>query len=125
MIEDFFNHTCNIYHLQSKDVSLEYGLDDKKYLYAKEPDIENVMCHFYIKTPEQLVYNTPQPSINGRMKLALPIGTDIHSNDKVVNNVTGLSYIAEVIHNIREHHIMVYLFREDEDNIPLGGVGNG
>ena len=124
-IEDFFDHTCNIYHLQNEDIEIGYGIKDKKYFYNYTADIENVQCHFYIKTPEQFIHNDPQPSVTGRIKLALPIGTDIRTNDKVINNVTGLGYIAEVVHNIREHHIMVYLFRDDEDKIPRGALNNG
>lgn len=123
--DDFFNHTCNIHHQQYIDNDLGYGISDREYFYEETPDIENVPCHFYIKTPEQLVYNDPQPSVTGRMKLALPIGTDIRTNDKIVNNITGLSYIAEVVHNIHDHHIMVYMFREDEDLIPKGGIRHG
>ncbi|MDO4301646.1 MAG: DUF3599 family protein [Clostridia bacterium] len=124
-LSDFFNHTCNIHHIQTKEVDKGYDIKDKEYFYDKTPDIENIPCHFYIKTLEQLVHNEPQPTVTGRMKLALPIDTDIRSNDRVVNNITGLCYIAEVVHNIRNHHIMVYLFREDEAQIPKEGVGRG
>lgn len=124
-IEDFFDHTCDIYHLQKKTVSLGYGIEDTSYYYNDTADIENLQCHFYIKTLEQFTYNDPQPSVTGRIKLALPIGTDIRTNDRVVNNVTGLGYIAEVVHNIRDHHLMVYLFRDDEDKIPEGAFKNG
>lgn len=123
-IEDFFNHTCNIHHLQKEDVDIGYGINDVRYFYNDIADIENLQCHFYIKTLEQFIHNEPQPSVTGRMKLALPIGTDIRTNDKVINNVTGLGYIAEIVHNIRDHHIMVYLFRDDEDKIP-GDLKNG
>lgn len=124
-LSDFFDHTCNIHHIQTKEVDKGYGIKDREYFYSENPDIENIPCHFYIKTLEQLIYNEPQPVVTGRIKLALSSNTDIRTNDKVVNNVTGLSYIAEVVHNIRNHHIMVYLFREDDSQIPQGGVQRG
>lgn len=124
-LKDFFNHTCNIFHLKSNDIDLGYNITDKKYSYDVTPDVNDIPCHFYIKTPEQFIHNDPQPSATGRIKLVLPIGTDIRTNDKVINNVTGLEYITEIVHNIREHHLMVYLFRDDEDQIPQGGVSHG
>lgn len=117
-IEDFFNHTCNIYHIQSKNVDYGYGINNTENYYSDMPDLEEIPCHFYIKTTEQLVYNKPQPQVTTRMKLALPIGTDIRPFDKVVNNVTGIEYRAEMPHNIRDHHIMVYLLRQDADILP-------
>lgn len=124
-IEDFFNHTCNIFHLQKRSVNIGCGIEDTEYYYKDTADTENIQCHFYLKTPEQFTYNDPQPYVTGRIKLALPIGTDIRTNDKVINNITGLGYIAEVVHNIRNHHLMVYLFRENEDKIPDGALKNG
>lgn len=124
-LSDFFDHTCNIHHIQTNSTNLGYNIEDKEYYYSDTADIENIPCHFYVKTLEQFIHSEPQPMVTGRMKLALPIDTDIRTNDKVVNNVTGLSYIAEVVHNIRGHHIMVYLFRGDESQIPQGGVHRG
>lgn len=115
MIEDFYNHTCDIYHIKKEEVDKGFGIiDDKVYSYEKEPDIADVPCHFYIKTLEQFSYSDPRPLVTGRMKLALGTDVDIRMNDKVVNKVTGLEYIAEVVHNIQGHHLMVYLFRDKE-----------
>lgn len=124
-IEDFFIHSCNIYHLKyEKDgIDLGYGIKSDKYTYSNDADIKDVSCHFSYKTLEQFAHNTPHPSFTGRVKLALPVGTDIRLNDKVVNNLTGLEYIAEMPHQIRKNHIIVYLMRTDEEQMPKeGGV---
>lgn len=122
-IEDFFNQTCNIYHLKKADKNLGYGISDTSYYYNNTPDLESIPCRFYLKTVEQVLHNTPQPLITGRMKIALSTDIDIRSNDKILNNTTGLTYIVEIVHNIRGHHLMAYMFREDEDQMTNGRLG--
>ncbi len=117
MIEDFFDHTCDIYHNVKQTVSRGYGLPDsvgEKLHYPDSPDIEGQACHFGVRTGAlaiQLFQQEPQQDIDARLKLTLPIGTDIRANDKVVSRVTGYAYQAEIPRNIRNHHIFVWVKR--------------
>ena len=49
--------------------------------------------------------------MDARLKLTLPIDTDIRVNDKVVDCESGYEYEAEVPRNIRDHHIVVWIHR--------------
>ena len=115
MFEDFFNHTCNIYHLDDEAVSVGYGIvtGDTR-IPGDSPDEENVACHFYVKQSNSLriVQHEPYSGLDGDVKLALPYGTDIRQNDMVEDCDSGLRYradIPKVIHN--NHHITVMLKR--------------
>ncbi len=116
MIEDHFNHTCDIYHIKAHSDSPGYGLPDSmgKYSYDETPDIETVKCHFGVKSAN-IVINQQEPRnmLDARIKLTLPIGTDIRINDKVVNCDTGFEYTAEQPINVRDHHLFVYIKRLD------------
>lgn len=113
--EDMLNHKCDIYHIAKKEMNLGYGITDTEhFLYPAEPDLADVPCHFHIKTGNlQLVQTDPLDILQARIKISLPFGTDIRTNDKVVSHETGYAYMAEVprvIHN--NHHIIAYLKRE-------------
>lgn len=114
-IEDFFDDKCNIYHVVDVGTNPGYGLAaSTKHDYKDIPDIPEAACHFAVKSSNLIVIQgSPQKSLDGRVKLTLPVGTDIHINDKVVSEGTGLSYIAELPRTIRNHHIAVYVNRED------------
>ena len=116
MIEDFFDHTCDIYHAVKETVSRGYGLPDsvgEKLVYPDKADISSQACHFSVKTGTLMVIQQePQRDLDGRLKLTLPAGTDIRVNDKVVSGVTGYTYIAEIPRNIRDHHTTVWINRE-------------
>ena len=56
----------------------------------------------------------PYTEFTARVKLTLPINTDIRLNDKVIDVNTDISYIAEMPINIRNHHTIVYLKAENE-----------
>jgi len=47
--------------------------------------------------------------MDSRIKLTLPIGTDVRLNDKIVDCGTGLEYTAENPINVRDHHLFVYI----------------
>ena len=51
--------------------------------------------------------------MEARIKLTLPIGTDIRLNDRIVNCDTGYEYTAELPQKIQEHHIYVYIKRTE------------
>jgi len=116
MIENFFDHTCDIYHAVKETVSRGYGLPDsvgEKLVYPSTADISDLECHFSVKTGNVMVIQQePQRDLDARLKLTLPAGTDIRVNDKVVSGVTGYTYIAEVPRNIRDHHMTVWINRE-------------
>ncbi len=116
MIEDLFDHTCDIYHAQTETISRGYGLPDSTQVgnsYPSTPDIDNQPCHFSVKTGTlQVITQEPQRDLDARLKLTLPIGTDIRYNDKIVSGETGYIYIAEIPRDIRGHHIIVMINRQ-------------
>lgn len=116
MIEDFFDHKCNIFHVQKDKGSPGYGLPETpSFTYGPTPDIAGQMCHFSVRTGEvNTAQRQPQNDLNARLKLTLPIGTDIRLNDRIVDCESNLAYTAEVPRNIRGHHLTVYIKRTDE-----------
>lgn len=113
-IEDFFNHTCNIYHVMQKDESPGYGLPaSPTFLYPEKPDNKiPIPCHFNTKgSTENILQKEPQTVYQANIKLNLPFGTDIRVNDKVVHLETGYEYTAGIPKPIQEHHLAVYLRR--------------
>ena len=114
-IEDFFNHTCDIYHIVSEGTSPGYNLPSSpSFSYPATPDEASVPCHFGVKSFSYSIQQTqPKNEYDVKIKLALPIGTDIRLNDKVVEPTTGYEYTAELPRNVRNHHLFVYLKRTD------------
>lgn len=116
-LEDFFDHKCDLYHAAKGVDSPGYGLPDSPaFSYPTTPDETDVDCHFAQGssggTVNTLVQNLPEHAYEERIKLTLPIGTDIRVNDKVLDKRTGLEFIAELPRNIRNHHIYVWVKRE-------------
>ena len=115
MIEDFFDHTCDIYHAVKVTESRGYGLPDKEdenLHYPESPDISNQVCHFSVKTGTiTIIQQEPQKDLDARLKLTLPTGTDVRVNDKIVSCDSGFEYEAEVPRNIRDHHMVVWIKR--------------
>ena len=114
--EDFFNHTCTIYHVQKESCNMGYGVStDEKFSYPSKPEEKDmdIPCHFHVKSGQsQIVQEEPLNRYSARLKLSLPVDTDIRVNDKVVSGVTGYAYIAEMPRKIRDHHIIVYVHRK-------------
>ena len=61
-IEDFFDHRCSIYHTQQESASPGYGLPGSpKFKYPKQPDLEEVPCHFGVRSASiQIAQQQPQ-----------------------------------------------------------------
>lgn len=115
MIEDFFDHKCDIYHIREEQKSPGYGLPTSpNHSYEQEPDIKALSCHFGIRTMSVNIHQTaPINIMDDKTKLTLPKGTDIRLNDRIVNCDTGDEYIADEPHNIRGHHIFVRISKKD------------
>ena len=113
---NFLDHKCDIYHLKKFKSTVGYGLSDTvSFDYGDVPDLNNVICNFGVESLDSSVeQKNPQNILTERIKLTLPIGTDIRINDKVVDCETGLEYTAERPRNIRGHHIFVYIKRTKE-----------
>lgn len=109
------DHHCDIYHATRSDASPGYGLPSSpSYTYPDTPDVEGQVCHFSIKTRSvTLDQSVPAQIMDARIKLILPADADIRFNDKVIDSDTGLIYTAEEPHNIRGHHIFVYVKKQD------------
>lgn len=114
-IESFFDHRCDIYHLIEDSKSIGYALPaSPAFSYHETPDEANVSCHFGVKSFSYTIQqNQPANEYDAKIKLTLPIGTDIRRNDKVVELSTGLEYTAEQPRNVRGHHLFVFLKRTD------------
>lgn len=115
MLSDFFDHTCDIYHLQSTSASPGYNLPvSPSFSYPAKPDEEGVRCHFGVKTSTVTVTQTePANMLDAKIKLTLPAGCDIRLNDRIVWRETGRVFTAEFPRNIRGHHKFVYVKRVD------------
>lgn len=114
-LEDFFDHTCDIYHIQESGVSPGYNLPASPlFSYPQEPDMQGVSCHFEVKSQSVTIsQGRPLNLMDASIKLVLPAGTDVRLNDKIVDCGTGYAYTAEVPHNIRNHHVFVYVKKKD------------
>lgn len=112
-IENFFDHTCNIFHLRSKGTSPGFGLPESpQFKYDETPDLEGVSCHFHVGGfSPSFKEQRPHTDMEVNEKLSLPPGTDVRINDKIVDLTTGVVYTAGVPRNIRDHHIAVQLHR--------------
>jgi len=112
-IADFFDHTCDIYHIGSTETSPGFALPGSPaFSYPEKADEAAVPCHFGVKSAHLVITQTePANLMDNKIKLTLPIGTDIRLNDKVVNCDTGLVYTAEQPLNIRGHHLTVVIQR--------------
>ncbi|MGN1480751.1 DUF3599 family protein [Porcipelethomonas sp.] len=115
-IEDLLDHKCDIYHLKKINKSVGFGLSESiSFEYGDIPDLKNVICHFGVESLDSSVeQKAPKNILNEKIKLTLPIGTDIRINDKVVDCNSGLEYTAERPRNIRNNHIFVYIKRTKE-----------
>lgn len=110
-LENLLNHLCNIYHIQEEQASPGYSLPSSpSFSYPEQPDISEQECHFGVRSQSVTVTQTaPANLMDAKIKLTLPIGTDVRLNDKIVDCMTGLEYTAEQPVNIRGHHIFVYI----------------
>lgn len=110
-LESLLNHTCDIYHIIGGEKSPGYSLPaSPSFKYPEEPDIKGQSCHFGVKSASITVTQTaPANLMDAKIKLTLPIGTDVRLNDKIVDCATGLEYTAEQPINVRGHHLFAYI----------------
>ena len=113
------NHTCDVFHIVRSDASPGYNLPTSPvFSYPDVPDIPALRCHFGVRSGStagtRVAQNAPYASLDGRVKLAVPLGTDIRINDKITHCETGYEYTAEAPTQIREHHIIVMLRRTEQ-----------
>lgn len=113
MIEDFFNHKCDIYHIEQGEQSPGYSLPNSaSFTYPDEPQIIDQACHFCTKSQSvTITQQEPMAIMDARIKLVLPLGTDIRLNDKIINKDTKLEYTAEQPVKVQNHHLYVYVKR--------------
>lgn len=115
-LENLLGHFCDIYHLQEGKDSPGYGLPESpSFSYPETPDVTQQSCHFGVKSQSvTITQSEPANLMEAKIKLTLPIGTDIRLNDKIVDCTTGFEYTAEQPRNIRNHHIFVYVKRTEK-----------
>lgn len=116
-LENLLNHKCNIYHIEEGASSPGYGLPaSPSFTYPEEPDISEQSCHFGVRSQAVTVTQTaPANLMDAKIKLTLPIGTDVRLNDKIVDCDTGMEYTAEQPVNVRGHHLFVYIKKIGEE----------
>lgn len=114
-IDELFDHRCDVFHLIREKGSIGYGLDESfSYSYGDVPDIKNLPCHFGLKYRDTMMQQgEPANKYYARVKLALPVGTDIRLNDKVVDRDTGLAYTAQIPKEVRGSHVIVFVKRTE------------
>lgn len=119
-LENLLDHQCDIYHIRQAQDSPGFGLPAApSFSYPDEPDISGQACHFGVRSRNVTVTQTePANLMEAKIKLTLPIGTDVRLNDKIVNCETGCEYTAEQPVNIRNHHLFVYI-KKTEGQKPL------
>lgn len=115
-LESLLNHTCDIYHIQKEGKSPGFGLaSSPSFSYPTEPDIRAQPCHFGVKFHNVTITQTePANMMDAKIKLTLPLGTDVRLNDKIVDCASGLEYTAEQPVNVRNHHLFVYIKRKGD-----------
>ncbi len=112
-IEELFDHTCDIYHVETKTRNLGFGITgDEDFVYPQNPSEASVICHFNVSAEGTLTQTESGNVFLYTGKLNLPIGTDIRVNDKIVDLSNGLVYTAEIPKNIRDHHMIVKIHRK-------------
>ena len=111
--DTMLNHKCAVYHVIRTDKSPGYNLPaSPSFSYPDEPDIAELPCHFGVKGGAGVVVQTePKANYEAKIKLTVPMGTDIRLNDKIINTETGYEYTAEVPMTVREHHMFVMIKR--------------
>lgn len=114
--DSLLDHSCDIYHMRKADKSPGYNLPSSPaFSYESLPDLTDVPCHFGIVGGAggglTVTQTEPAPKLDATIKLALPLGTDIRLNDKIVDRDLGYAYTAEVPRKIRAHHLVVMLRR--------------
>lgn len=108
------NHTCDVYHIRETSESPGYGLTSSPaFSYPDEPDITDLQCHFGVKSGTRVVVQlTPEAEYQAKIKLTVPLGTDIRLNDKIIDKQTGYEYTADIPVQIRNHHLYVMISRK-------------
>lgn len=114
-LEALLDHTCDIYHVKKEGKSPGYGLvKSPSFSYPDTPDIAKQTCHFGVKSRNVTIAQIAPPNLmDAKNKLTLPIGTDVRLNDKIIDCASGLAYTAEQPVNVRDHHLLVYIKREE------------
>ncbi len=113
-INNLFDHKCRIFHQITSPKTVDFGLPStNEYSYSDVPNYDNVSCHFGGIPNVNITQNEANNTLEDRVKLILPIGTDILLNDKIVDMDTDEQYTADIPRNFRNHHITVNLRKEN------------
>ena len=120
MYSDFLNDRCDIYHLQTGEVSVGYGISaaTASHSYPDEPDLTDVPCHFNRHGIfEGLGESAPARMYYGATKVQFPKGTDVRVNDRIVDKVTGVQYTISIPYMVgRNHHIAAQVSRMTQES---------
>lgn len=119
MIEDFFIDKCDIYHLNSNEAVMKFGLPSgMEFKYSERPNISKQPCKFHVVNENiKQEQGSPDNKLIITRKLSYPADVDINVNDKIVDCRTGFEYTALQPNNIRGHHNTVTLVRKQTQAI--------
>jgi len=111
-IEDFYDHTCNIFHVDLDEEGPGYGLQNQVIRKYKEtPDISDVPCHFSVDD-ENIKSSQENPQMIADIfdTVAMSTSVDLKFNDKVVDLKHGVEYtVIKPPRDIRGNHLKAKL----------------
>lgn len=113
-IENFFRHTCDIYHATYTGKTAKYGLpsSEKNLSYPNEPSIADAACFFGFSNAYGAITEAePMNVFSGANELSLPAGTVIHQGDKVVDKRFNLEYTVGFPEDIRGKYVVAPIYR--------------
>lgn len=110
--EELLDHRCAIYHMMPESKSKGFGIETQIFVYADEPDLTDVPCHFNVGDAGSIGQSEDANEFIVVGKLNLPAGTKVYVNDKIVDLGKGITYTAEIPKNIRNHHVIVNIQRK-------------
>lgn len=110
--EELLDHKCAIYHMATQKTGMGFGIETDSFVYADEPDLPLVPCHFNVGDMGTLEQTEDAKEYTVVGKVNFPIGTDVRINDKIVDLSNGMEYYAELPRPVRDHHVIVRVQRK-------------
>ncbi|TCX51931.1 MULTISPECIES: DUF3599 family protein [unclassified Dehalobacter] len=113
MIENFFRHRCDIYHVTATTKTAGYGLPNSEKTLTKPalPSLANVKCFFAYPDTDGIMEKEPATVFTGANEISLPAGTVINYGDVIIDKRFNVDYTAGFPEDVRGKYIAVPLTR--------------